>query len=134
MPKRDISERDLRNQRRRELIRNARKQAGRPTRPLTLPEELHPYMGLDPETAAKMARAFPAPMPDIVCARRLRLSIAGGGKRNKDETGRYKRSTVYLTIPFDVLYCTGMRAGDVVMVSGWAEPGIIRLVRIPEAI
>jgi len=87
-----------------------------------LPEDISPYAGLDPELAQALQESFPAPNPDIVRARRLRAA-AGANDR-----GYY---SVILGIPSDVLFVTGMRIGDTVLISGWAQ-GVIRLIRVPE--
>jgi len=102
---------------------------GRP-RPMTqdfnrLPEEISPWLGMEPELAAKMAELFPAPRPEIVASRRLRKTEKWG------RGGRGHSPMISLTIPNEVLYVTGMRARDLVLISGWAE-GLIRIVRIPE--
>lgn len=108
-----------------QLVKDA-SQRGRP-RPITaadkLPEEISPYMGLDPDTARELAELFPAPNPDIVAARRLRQA--------QGPVSKNKYQAVMVVIPKEVLYVTGMRKGDLVLVSGWHH-GIIRLVRVPE--
>lgn len=88
-----------------------------------LPEEISPWSGLDPVLAKEMAELFPAPNPDIVASRRLR-QVAGWGKSGQ-------KKSVGVVIPAEVLFVTGMRKGDLVLVSGWAA-GVIRIVRIPE--
>jgi hypothetical protein len=85
-----------------------------------LPEEISPWSGLETELAREMAELFPAPNPDIVASRRL--IRVGNTARNM---------AVGLSIPREILYVTGMRKGDIVLVSGWAQ-GLIRIVRIPE--
>lgn len=88
-----------------------------------LPEEISPWSGLDPVLAKEMAELFPAPNPDIVASRRLR-QVAGWGKSGQ-------KKSVGVVIPAEVLFVTGMRKGDLVLISGWAS-GVIRIVRIPE--
>lgn len=100
---------------------------GRP-QPMTardnrLPEEISPWAGLEPNLAREMAELFPAPNPDIVASRRLRV-VAGWGKDSK-------KKSVGLAIPQEILFVTGMRKGDLVLVSGW-HFGLIRICRVPE--
>jgi hypothetical protein len=78
---------------------------------------------MDPELARQMAELFPAPNPDIVASRRLR-KVGGWGK------GENKKC-IGIVIPQEVLYVTGMRRRDLVLISGWSE-GLIRIIRIPE--
>ena len=100
---------------------------GRP-QPMTardnrLPEEISPWAGLEPNLAREMAELFPAPNPDIVASRRLR-TVSGWGQGGK-------KKSIGIAIPQEILFVTGMRKGDLVLVSGWHH-GLIRLVRVPE--
>jgi hypothetical protein len=110
----------------REILVADASQRGRPrqytARDNRLPEEISPWAGLEPGMAKEMAELFPAPNPDIVASRRLR-KIAGWGKKVD--------KTVGIVIPREILYVTGMRLGDLVLISGWCS-GVIRIVRIPE--
>ena len=118
----------------REILVADASRAGRP-RPMTagvnkLPEEISPWMGLEPALAKEMAEIFPAPNPDIVVSRRLR-KIAGWGKKKDGVRAADEKKTVGIGIPAEILYVTGMRYGDLVLISGWHN-GLIRIVRIPE--
>jgi hypothetical protein len=120
-----ISDADYRKAR--EILVADASRRGRP-QPLTardnrLPEEISPWSGLEPELAREMAELFPAPNPDIVASRRLRKVSGWGGKAQKASIG--------LVIPQEILFVTGMRRGDLVLVSGYCA-GVIRIVRIPE--
>jgi hypothetical protein len=111
----------------REILVADASRRGRP-QPMTardnrLPEEISPWSGLEPGLAREMAELFPAPNPDIVASRRLR-TVSGWG------TGGQKK-TVGVVIPQEILFVTGMRRGDLVLVSGWAA-GVLRIVRVPE--
>lgn len=110
---------------RRLLIEQSNK-SGKPTistpRHNRLPEEITPWMGIDPNSARALAESFPAPNPDMVVARRIR-KIAGW--KNGEPL------TVGIAIPTEVLYVTGMRRSDLVLISAWHD-GVIRITRIPE--
>ncbi len=111
----------------REILVADASRRGRP-QPMTardnrLPEEISPWSGLEPGLAREMAELFPAPNPDIVASRRLR-TISGWGVGGK-------RKTVGVVIPQEILFVTGMRRGDLVLVSGWHH-GVIRIVRVNE--
>lgn len=95
---------------------------------IRLPEDslntLASSVGMDAETARMLAESFPAPNPDIVRAKRLRM-IAGPNDR-----GYY---TVAVCIPSDVLHVVGWRLGDTILLSAWAD-GCVRLTRVPEGL
>lgn len=107
---------------------------GRP-QPMTagdnrLPEEISPWSGMEPELAREMAELFPAPNPDIVVSRRLR-KISGWGKKKAGVRPADEKKSVGIAIPAEMLHVTGMRYGDLVLISGW-HSGLLRIVRIPE--
>lgn len=111
----------------REILVADASRRGRP-QPMTardnrLPEEISPWAGLEPSLAREMAELFPAPNPDIVASRRLR-TVSGWGQGGK-------KKSIGIAIPQEILFVTGMRKGDLVLVSGWCS-GLIRICRIPE--
>jgi len=99
------------------IIRSA--QAQRPS----IERDLDPYLGMDPETAAKLKELFPAPKPDVVLSRKLRIDKAHYKAHSKG-------GTAILAIPIEVQYTCGWRPGDVLLISAWAE-GCARIVRLP---
>lgn len=115
---------DAAYRRAREILVADASRRGRPqphtARDNRLPEEISPWLGLEPELAREMAELFPAPNPDIVASRRL-IKVSNWGQN----------VAVGLSIPREILFVTGLRRGDLVLVSGWHQ-GCIRIVRIPE--
>jgi len=108
------------------MVREARaqRQAKSPVRMSSAERDISPWLGVDPETAKKLAEAFPAPNPDTVIVRKLRKIYRDYKKSGEVVTA------VFLGLPDEVLATCGWRAGDRLLVSVWAE-GIIRLVRLP---